>query len=98
MAFKITISSKAINQLNKIFDYLLENWSEKVASEFIRKFDSKLSYISQNPQSYPITTFRNDVRKCVVTKQVSLYYKITKDIARVIFVFDTRQSPDKIKL
>jgi len=98
MAYKIKLSDEALSQLENRLDYLVENWFEKIAKEFINKVDTKLSFISELPYSYSASPIRKDIRKCVVTKQVSIFYKILYEQVRIIAIFDTRQSRDKIKL
>lgn len=98
MASRVSFTIESSEQIDNIFDYLLNNWSEKITSEFIKKINSKVSFIKEFPHLYPFTEFRKNVRRCIVTKQVALYYKITGDEILVISVFDTRQSPEKLRL
>ena len=49
------------------------------------------------PISYPPFEKFPDIRKCVLTKHISLYYKINNKDIEVLTLFDTRQNPDKLK-
>jgi plasmid stabilization system protein ParE len=98
LAFRLSFTLESSEQVDKIFDYLSENRSEKIASDFIKKLNTKVSFIKEFPHLYPLTELRKNVRRCIITKQVTLYYKIVKDGILVISVFDTRQSPKKLKL
>lgn len=96
MAYQIIFSEEAKIQLQSIFNYLLNNWSDKVATDFIIKVDEILFLISLNPKLYPQTKKRKGIRKCVVTKQTSLYYHLLKNEIEIITFFDNRQNPNKI--
>lgn len=78
--------------------YIEENWSFKVADEFAKTIDKKISYVKSNPYQYPPFKNKKEIRKCVVTEQISFFYRILNDEVQIITIFDTRQSPSKLKL
>ena len=96
MAFIVNFAVESAEQIEKNVDYLSEYWTEKIASDFVKKINFKGSFIKEFPHLYPLTQFRKNVRRCVITKQISMYYKTLKDGVLVISVFDTRQSPKKL--
>jgi len=49
------------------------------------------------PRLFPVIEGRRHIRKCVVTKQISLYYMLTRKEIVIITLFDQRQSPKKLK-
>lgn len=79
MAFRLSFTIESSHQIDNNIDYLLEFWSEKVASDFIKKINSKGSFTREFPHLYPLTEFRMNVRRCVVTKQIIMYYKTLKE-------------------
>jgi plasmid stabilization system protein ParE len=96
---KVFLSELAESKLLKLSDYLLENWSLKTRDKFIEKLSEKIKQISIQPESCPESSEIKGLYKCVVTKQTTFYYRIlieSKEI-EVITIFDTRQSPDKLK-
>lgn len=46
---------------------------------------------------YPLIHKRLKIRKCVVSKHNSIYYREKKDFIEIVNVFDTRQNPNKLK-
>jgi len=96
MEKKIKISKEAKKNTQRIISYLTNEWSEAVADKFIQRLENKLNYISLFPNSYPSFDKFNNVRKCVLSKQISLYYKIKNEEIEVLTLFDTRQDPDKL--
>jgi hypothetical protein len=65
----------AINEYDQNIDYLLKNWSSQVAIDFIDKVESVLHDIKTGLVEYPLTN-RGNVRKCVICKQITLFYQI----------------------
>lgn len=92
---QLTFSRRSINDIRKISEYIEFKFSLRIKIEFLEKLQKNLDYISSNPENFPLTEYEF-LRKCVVSKQTSVFYTIrSKDIA-VVSVFDTRQNPKKI--
>ena len=49
------------------------------------------------PTLYPIIYKKEKVRKCVLTKQNTLYYRVMETEIQILRVFDTRQDPAKLQ-
>ena len=94
---KIIISKNASKSLQDIADYIEYKWSLKTRYEFIDKFGKNIKLIQSNPESFPKSTINNDLHKCVITKQTSIFYKFNSNTIRILQVFDTRQDPNKLK-
>lgn len=94
---KVVWSQRAKNDLESILDYLRENWTEKEIRKFFRNLDKQISAIQNQPYTFP-TTQKNNVRRSVLSRQTTVYYDILKDSLRIVVLFDTRQSPGKLKL
>jgi uncharacterized HAD superfamily protein len=67
-------------------DYVLKRWSEKEALRFIDKVESILYDIKKGTLEYPLTE-KGNVRKCVVTKQITLFYEIDMNNNLVLLSF-----------
>jgi len=95
---KVFLSPQAQFKLEKLNDYLLENWNSKVRNEFIEKLTAKFKQISHFPQSCVQSENHKGLYKCVLTKQTTFYYRITEiNEIEIITFFDTRQNPDNLK-
>jgi len=79
-----------------ILDYLKSNWDKKVVEKFIDITDQLIFQISINPKQYPIINKSKRIRKCVITKHNTLFYRDRKDFIDVLRLFDTRQDPKKL--
>ena len=96
---KVFLSELAESKLLKLSEYLLENWSVSIRDKFISKLTEKIKQISIQPYSCPTSSEFKNLYKCVVTKQMTFYYRINLDKKEIeiITIFDTRQNPDKLK-
>jgi len=97
MALKIQWTKRAAKSFDKIVDYIEENGSEKSAIDFVKKTDKLLGEIAENPNLCPKIE-GTDVRKGVITKQTSLYYRIMDKVIRLITFWDNPRDPDKLKI
>ncbi len=96
MKRNVIISKTAEKKLEKLFNFLVKNWSIKVKNEFIEKLDSTINTIQSQPEIFPSSQKAKNLRKCVVTKQTTLYYRFTSSNIFIVTIFDTRQNPKKL--
>jgi plasmid stabilization system protein ParE len=79
-----------------ILDYLNKNWDYKVAANFIDLTENIINQISINPKQFPICYKRKKVRRCVLTKHNTLFYRDGKVNIEILRIYDTRQDPDTL--
>lgn len=94
--YKLIWSNEALVSLKSIIAYLEEHWTKKEIKRFARLLDKQLHLIEQNPFTFPRSDKWEEFRKSVLTKQITIYYKIVGYEVRIISVFDNRQNPEKI--
>jgi plasmid stabilization system protein ParE len=80
-----------------ILDYLQTNWDFKVVQKFIEVVEGIIGQISNNPKQFPIINKNKKVRKCVLTKHNTLYYRDRYEYIDLLRIFDNRQDPKKLK-
>lgn len=71
---KITWSVDAESDYEENIEYLLRNWSVKEAEEFVQKVDKVINTLSTELVRYQAARYRG-IFKCVICKQITLYYK-----------------------
>jgi plasmid stabilization system protein ParE len=84
------------NDFAAILEYLNDNWDEKVTNQFISLTENILEQISINPRQFPVIHKRKKIRKCVLTKHNSLFYRFSKTQIDILRLFDTRQNPNTL--
>jgi plasmid stabilization system protein ParE len=96
--YKIIWSDESLNNLDSIITYLETNWTKKEIQKFIRLLDKRIEIISKHPLLFPASPKSNNVRKSVLTKQTTIFYRVSTDRIEILSIFDTRQNPDKLKI
>jgi plasmid stabilization system protein ParE len=96
MAKPIIWSPLSENDFANILDYLDKNWEHKVASNFIELTENIINQISINPRQFPICYKKKKIRKCVLTKHNSLFYRDGKTHIEILRIYDSRQDPNTL--
>ena len=90
-------SSLSETDFNLILDCLQTNWNEEVVEDFIQITEGIINQISINPSQFPVINKRKKVRKCVITKHNTLFYRDRKNFVDILRIYNTRQDPHKLK-
>jgi hypothetical protein len=75
----------------------LKEWSAQVAIEFIEDVEAVVELIKGHPELYPLTDYQ-EIRKAVVRKQITLFFKISEREIHLIRFWNSYQDPEKLKL
>ena len=97
MKREIRLSKRAMQKLDSLLVYLEEEWSTKVKYEFVQKLDKSLKQIQKLPDSFPESEKIRGLRKCVVTKQTTVFYRYSEATIDVVTIFDNRKNPKSLK-
>ena len=91
---KVNFSETAVKNLEDIKFYLISKWSERVYGNFKTKLSENISLIATNPEAFPKSN--KNIYKCVLIKQVTIFYRFNSTEIQILSLFDTRQNPIKI--
>ncbi len=94
--YKLIWSDEALNNLKGIIDYLENRWTKKEIKKFAQLLDKKLKLIENNPMLFPEGDKSDGLRKSVLSRQTTIYYRIINSEIRIITLFDNRQNPNKL--
>jgi len=94
MAYEIKWTKKAEKSFEQLVNYLEKNWSEKSAGKFVQITDKKLRLIAENPDIFPDLENKKGIKKGIITKQTSLYYRVYKKAIQLITFWDNRKNPE----
>ncbi len=96
--YKLLWSAQALNDLQKILDYLTEKWTVQEIENFAKRLDTRLNLIRLNPELFPVTAERKNIRRSVLQKHTVVFYKKSGRVVTVVALFDARQNPTKLKI
>jgi plasmid stabilization system protein ParE len=94
---KFIWSKKAIGDYDSIIDYLIVKWSESSAEKFIDQVYSKIHFIKTHPEAFEKTNFEGTSR-VVITKQVTLFFKVSESKIYLIRFWNNSRNPNKLSL
>ena len=97
MPKRIIWSPKSAQDFENILEYLEKNWDGSVALKFIELVDILLVQVSINPKQFPLIHKKLNVRKCVISKHNTLYYRNRRDYSELLRIYDNRQDPNNLK-
>ena len=96
--YKVEWTDHALSELKRTYQYLEENWTSKELTKLSVDIERTISLISKNPRLFPVSEIAN-IRKVVVKKFNTMYYRVKKDSSiEILSFFSNRQNPDKRKL
>ncbi len=81
-----------------VLDYLHANWTKKEITQFNLRVQITLTAIQKNPGIFSASIKNKKIRKAIVDKNNSFYYKIDyyQQEIHLLTFFDCRQDPKKL--
>jgi plasmid stabilization system protein ParE len=95
--YRLIWSDEALENLKKIIEYLENRWTKKEIQKFAKLLDKRLDLIEKNPFLFAESKNFNDLRRSVLSKQTTIYYRINNNDVHIITLFDNRQNPENIR-
>lgn len=97
MNYTVIWSPEAKRKFENTVQYLEENWSRRAAIRFIDRVYEVVNLISKHPKIF-VYLPKYEAHRCVVVKQVSLFYRIKENQTELLTFWDNRMDPEKLKL
>jgi plasmid stabilization system protein ParE len=91
-------SKFAEQDLEIILHYLSTNWNPTVCLNFLKLIDISIEMICINPNVFILINKKLEIRKCIVSKQNSLYFRVKNNQIEILRIYDNRQNPNKLIL
>jgi plasmid stabilization system protein ParE len=95
--YKLFWTDEALRNLDQILKYLEQNWTQKEVDHFKNRLSSQLDIILRFPFIFPKSDKQPRLRKSVLSKQTTIFYEIKRSVIYVVYLFDNRQDPNKLK-
>jgi plasmid stabilization system protein ParE len=96
MTKRIVWSPLSEKDFSNILNYLSSNWDQKVSVHFITLTQNALQQIATYPKQFPLINKIDRVRKCVLTKHNTLFYRENPTQIQILRIYDTRQNPNDL--
>ena len=95
---KVIWLDEALDTFEQNIFFLSEEWSDSVIEKFISKTEQAIDLISKNPQAFPFSNKKKRIHKCVVVKQITLYYTVAGNEIHLLSFWNNYQNPKRLKL
>mgnify|MGYP000061851155 FL=1 len=87
---KIVWSEEAALSYEELIDFILEKWTVEIVDNFIEKLNSLLFKLSKHKNLCPKSAIKN-LRKCLVSEQTSLIYRVKSyNLIEIVLFVDNR--------
>ena len=93
--YKILWTDHAVSEVKETIEYLENNWTKKELRNFSAKLDHTIEMILKMPEIFPESFEKKNIRKAVIEKHNTLYYRINKNSIEIISLFSNRKDPNK---
>jgi plasmid stabilization system protein ParE len=98
MANVLKWTDRALEEYDKLLIYLYSEWGEEITLRVVLEIEKAVLRIRNSPEQFPIIQKRHNVRRCVMSPQTSIFFKLRKDYIEISALFDNRQNPRKRNL
>jgi plasmid stabilization system protein ParE len=95
--FKIFWTNEALDNLDDIFDYLKNRWTQREIDKFRKRLSKQIDLIAQNPKLFPISLDNPRLHKAVLSRQTTIFYEVSGQIIYLVYLFSNKQDIEKIK-
>lgn len=98
MELKVRYSLRARHEEIELLEYVVNKFGKSKAKEIYDKIEKVLKEISIKPEMCRVSGKRKNLRKCVLSKQTSIYYRIYEEYIDVVSFRANRKNPNKFKV
>jgi plasmid stabilization system protein ParE len=94
-SYEVSWTNEANEKVALIYEYLIINWNEAVADNFLDllfKFERNISFF---PKSFKSSRKFKNCRLGLVHPHVSVIYKVKKNSIVILTVFDNRSNQER---
>jgi len=95
--YKVVWTDHALDELRQTVSYIEENFSELEIRRLADKIESTLALIATQPAMFPESPSRKGVRRAIILRFNSLYYRVKHRQIEILSFFSNRQDLRKLR-
>ena len=88
---KIVVSKRFRKNTHKVYNYLLREYSSKIAFGFLNKLEQRVELIIQYPEIGKSSQKKVNIRSITLQPHNRVYYRINKNTIELLCLFDMRR-------
>ena len=94
MTYSVVWSPTAEETYNHVIGFLMDNYGADTALKIDDKVEKLIQSISTNKHLCPASTAIPTLRRCVISKYLSMVYRIEEDEIAILAFYDNRAKHD----
>lgn len=93
MSLQVLYTPRSKESLQSVYNFILDRFGDRSAGKFVSKADKTINLISEQPFMFRTSDLDEKIRIALITRQCSLFYKVTETSVHLLFFWDNRQDP-----
>lgn len=93
MILPILYTPRSKQTLASVYGFIENKFGVRSADKFLDKAENVIRLMSTQPYMFKASSIDEQVRIALITKQTSLFYKVTDNSIHLLFFWDNRQEP-----
>jgi plasmid stabilization system protein ParE len=95
MEEKIIITKRFRNNILRVYQYLLKEFSAKTAYSFLERLEKRIEFIAKNPTAGKLSAKRKNIRSVLFIPYNQIFYRYQNNSIEILCLFDMRKDPKK---
>jgi plasmid stabilization system protein ParE len=87
MGLQIYYTPYSQETLKQTYNFIRDKFGTVSADKFVLKVEKTISLVAQHPYMFKASTIDENVRVGLISKQTSLFYRITDNSIHLLFFF-----------
>jgi plasmid stabilization system protein ParE len=93
MSLQVLYTPHSKETLTSVYNFIKNKFGIRAANKFVSKAENTIQLIAQHPLMFKATTIDETIRIGFISKQTSLFYRVTDNAIHLLFFWDNRQEP-----
>ncbi|MBN1924554.1 MAG: type II toxin-antitoxin system RelE/ParE family toxin [Prolixibacteraceae bacterium] len=93
MPYPVRYSTRSNLEYEEILHYVFNAFGAVVASKVDSYFEKVIGQIAINPNLYPYSEKKKNLKRCVISPQTTLYYRFNGEYVEIVSFRGNRMNP-----
>jgi len=93
MSLTVYYTPRSKETLSSVYNFIENKFGASSANKFVAKAEKTIKLIAEYPLMFKASSIDENVRIGLITKQTSLFYRVTDTSIHLLFFWDNRQEP-----
>jgi plasmid stabilization system protein ParE len=98
MPYPVRYSTRAYIEYESILEYVFGKFDIAKAAEIDIYFENVIDMIAINPNMFPYSNKKENIRRCVISPQTTLYYRFSGECVEHVSFRSNKMNPETLGL